>query len=118
MLGTVIVSSLVWARPDNLAVWLLIFVLLFCGGLGFWDDYLKVSKKNSAGVSERTKLVAQAALAEVAAYHRREPLARGLPRETLRERHFAHAAPGQSSDVGLARAAAGDRAVPDPAGAA
>ena len=51
MLGAVIISSLLWARPDNIAVWLLIFTLLYCGGLGFWDDYLKVSKKNSAGVS-------------------------------------------------------------------
>ncbi len=33
------------------------------------------------------------AIAEVEAYHRREPLARGLPRETLRERIFTHAAP-------------------------
>src|SRR4051812_11295361 len=63
MLGAVIISSLLWARPDNTAVWLLIFTLLYCGGLGFWDDYLKVSKKNSAGVSEKTKLIAQAILA-------------------------------------------------------
>ena len=65
LLGAVIVSSLLWARPDNIAVWLLIFTLLFCGGLGFWDDYLKVSKKNSAGVSERTKLIAQGILAAI-----------------------------------------------------
>jgi phospho-N-acetylmuramoyl-pentapeptide-transferase len=63
ILGAVIVSSLVWARPDNPFVWLVLFTLLYCGGLGFWDDYLKVSKKNSAGVSERTKLVAQGILA-------------------------------------------------------
>jgi phospho-N-acetylmuramoyl-pentapeptide-transferase len=63
MLGAVIISSLLWARPDNIAVWLLIFTLLYCGGLGFWDDYLKVSKKNSAGVSEKTKLIAQGILA-------------------------------------------------------
>jgi selenocysteine-specific elongation factor len=35
----------------------------------------------------------QLALAEVEAFHKREPLARGLPRETLRERHFTHAPP-------------------------
>jgi len=35
----------------------------------------------------------RAAVEEVEAYHRREPLARGLARETLRERVFAHAAP-------------------------
>lgn len=35
----------------------------------------------------------QLALAEVEAFHKREPLARGLMRETLRERHFTHAPP-------------------------
>src|SRR6185503_15957332 len=65
MLGAVIVSSLIWARPDNPFVWLLMFSLVYCGGLGFWDDYLKVSKKNSAGVSERTKIGAQLGLAAI-----------------------------------------------------
>jgi selenocysteine-specific elongation factor len=37
--------------------------------------------------------LSRAAQEEVAAHHRREPLARGLPRETLRERHFAHTGP-------------------------
>ena len=37
--------------------------------------------------------LARATLEEVEAHHRREPLSRGMPRETLRERHFAHAAP-------------------------
>ena len=65
ILGTVIFSSLLWARPDNTAVWLVLFTLIYCGALGFWDDYLKVAKKNSAGVSERTKLVAQGILAAI-----------------------------------------------------
>jgi selenocysteine-specific elongation factor len=37
--------------------------------------------------------LARAALEEVEGHHRREPLSRGIPRETLRERLFAHAAP-------------------------
>ncbi|HYE66429.1 MAG TPA: selenocysteine-specific translation elongation factor [Pyrinomonadaceae bacterium] len=37
--------------------------------------------------------LSQVVLEEVAAHHAREPLARGLGRETLRERHFARAAP-------------------------
>ena len=65
ILGTVVLSSLIWARPDNSAVWLLLFTLIYCGGLGFWDDYLKVAKKNSAGVSELTKLIAQGILAAI-----------------------------------------------------
>lgn len=67
ILGTVVISSLLWAKPDNPAVWLILFTLIYSGALGFWDDYLKVSKKNSAGISERTKLIGQAILAGVVA---------------------------------------------------
>ena len=63
LLGAVLIASLLWARPDNTAVWLLLFAMLYCGAVGFWDDYLKVSKKNAAGLSERTKLLAQGLLA-------------------------------------------------------
>lgn len=61
--GVVVVTTLLWARPDNTAVWMLIGVIIYSAGLGFWDDYLKVAKKNSGGVSEKTKLVAQLILA-------------------------------------------------------
>src|SRR6187551_908020 len=33
--GAVIVSSLIWARPDNSAVWLLLFTIVYCAALGF-----------------------------------------------------------------------------------
>ena len=65
LLGAVIISTLLWARPDNTAVWLLLLVIVWCGALGFWDDYLKVKKKNAAGVSEKTKIIAQLALAGI-----------------------------------------------------
>lgn len=67
LLGAAVVSSLLWARSDNSAVWLLIFVIVYCALLGFWDDYLKVAKKNSAGVSEEVKLLAQFILAAIVA---------------------------------------------------
>jgi phospho-N-acetylmuramoyl-pentapeptide-transferase len=65
--GCVIVASVLWARPDNHAVWLVVFTILYCALLGFWDDYLKVKRKTSEGVSERTKLVAQIILAGIVA---------------------------------------------------
>jgi phospho-N-acetylmuramoyl-pentapeptide-transferase len=65
--GVVICSTLIWARPDNSAVWLLLFTIVACGLLGFWDDWLKVSKKNSGGISERTKLLGQFTVAAVVA---------------------------------------------------
>jgi phospho-N-acetylmuramoyl-pentapeptide-transferase len=65
--GAVICSTLIWARTDNSAVWLLVFTIVACGLLGFWDDWLKVSKKNSGGISERTKLLGQFGVAAVVA---------------------------------------------------
>ena len=63
LLGTTVVSTLLWARPDNMFVWLVLAAMTVAGGLGFADDYLKVSKKNSVGVRERTKLLVQLAIA-------------------------------------------------------
>ena len=62
---SVVVAALFWARPTNPPVWLAIFTIVYLGALGFIDDYLKVIKKNSKGVSGRVKLIAQFILAAV-----------------------------------------------------
>lgn len=67
IIASVLFSTLLWAKPDNKAVWLLLFSFVYCGALGFWDDYLKITKKNSAGISERTKLIGQSILAAIVA---------------------------------------------------
>jgi phospho-N-acetylmuramoyl-pentapeptide-transferase len=63
VIGAVFVSSLIWARLDNRFVWLVLFCMVYLGALGFADDYLKVTKKKSDGISGRIKLVFQIALA-------------------------------------------------------
>ena len=63
VIGAVVISSVVWARPDNRFVWLALFTMVYLGALGFADDYLKVTKKKSDGISGRLKLVFQIALA-------------------------------------------------------
>jgi phospho-N-acetylmuramoyl-pentapeptide-transferase len=63
IIASVITSSLLWAKWENPVVWLAIATIAYLGGLGFWDDYLKITKRNSAGISSRTKLVAQGLLA-------------------------------------------------------
>src|SRR5207253_5279785 len=63
IIGAVFISSFLWARPDNRFVWLALFAMVYLGVLGFIDDYLKVTKKKSAGVSGRIKLLFQIALA-------------------------------------------------------
>src|SRR5438105_10364725 len=62
VIGAVVVSSVMWARLDNRFVWLALFSMVFLGGLGFADDYLKVTKKKSDGISGRIKLVCQIVL--------------------------------------------------------
>ncbi len=68
LIGAVIVSTLLWARLDNPMVWAVLFVGAGMAVLGFVDDYLKVTKKTSAGVSGKVKLIAQLGIAVVAIY--------------------------------------------------
>ena len=63
IIGAIFLSSILWARPDNRFVWLALFSMLYLGALGFADDYLKVAKKKSAGISGRYKLFFQIILA-------------------------------------------------------
>lgn len=66
ILASIVISTLVWAKWDNIMVWSVLFATLGLGALGFYDDYLKISKKNSKGVSARTKLVWQCGVALIA----------------------------------------------------
>ena len=82
IIGAVFISSFLWARPDNRFVWLALFAMIYLGALGFVDDYLKVTKKKSDGVSGRIKLLFQIALALiVAAVFLTNPIAEVQARE-------------------------------------
>jgi len=61
------ISTLLWVDLRNGYVWATLFVTLGYGALGFWDDYLKVTKRNTKGVSGRTKLYVQAGVGLIAA---------------------------------------------------
>ncbi|MEN8188564.1 MAG: phospho-N-acetylmuramoyl-pentapeptide-transferase [Thermodesulfobacteriota bacterium] len=52
-------STLLWARLDIMLVWLMVGILLFFGLIGGIDDYQKVSKKNTKGLSAKGKLILQ-----------------------------------------------------------
>ncbi len=65
IIGSIVISVLLWARPTNSFVWLVLFSTLFLGAIGFYDDWLKVSKKSSAGISSRLKFGLQCLLALV-----------------------------------------------------
>jgi len=65
ILSAIIMSTLCWARLDSSIVWLLLFVIIFFGFIGGLDDYRKISKKSSDGLSARGKLFLQFAGAAV-----------------------------------------------------
>jgi phospho-N-acetylmuramoyl-pentapeptide-transferase len=56
------ISTLLWADLTNPYVWIVLGVTLSFGLLGWWDDYLKVSKRSPDGVSGRVKLVWQSVI--------------------------------------------------------
>ncbi len=58
ILISLIVSSLLWAQMNKFVLWSN-FVVLYLGVLGFVDDYLKVIKKHSKGVSVAQKIFFQ-----------------------------------------------------------
>ena len=50
------VSSVLWLRIDNHYLWLILFVTFSFGLIGFWDDYTKVVKGDSRGISSKIRL--------------------------------------------------------------
>jgi phospho-N-acetylmuramoyl-pentapeptide-transferase len=66
ILAGIVVWTLLWADLTNVYVWTVLFVTAVYGGLGFLDDYRKVTKQTTDGVSGRTKLLIQGLTAMVA----------------------------------------------------
>ena len=67
ILITLTIATLLWADLTNPYVWIVLGVTLTFGAVGFWDDFLKVTKRNPKGVPGKLKL----ALSVVVAGRRR-----------------------------------------------
>ncbi|MCE3238936.1 MAG: mraY [Gammaproteobacteria bacterium] len=67
ILIAVTLSTLLWVDLSNRYVWLVLLVMLGFGLIGGWDDYLKLTRKNSRGLSARRKFFFQSVLGVVAA---------------------------------------------------
>ncbi len=50
IVAALVSSTLLWSDLKNKYVWVVLFATLAFGGIGFWDDYLKVVKKRSTGL--------------------------------------------------------------------
>jgi len=65
--GTVI-STLLWANLSNGYVWVVLGVTICFGAVGFYDDYLKVTRQSHKGFGGRQRLLIEFVIAAVAAY--------------------------------------------------
>ncbi|MBV6631869.1 MAG: phospho-N-acetylmuramoyl-pentapeptide-transferase [Alphaproteobacteria bacterium] len=76
------VSTLLWADLTNIYVWIVLGVTVGYGMLGFVDDYLKLTKRNTKGMPGKAKLAGQIIIAIIAAWvftaNTADPLATGL----------------------------------------
>jgi phospho-N-acetylmuramoyl-pentapeptide-transferase len=54
-----LVSALLWCQTTNPQVWIALATMLFMGGIGFADDWLKLKRRNSDGLAEWQKLALQ-----------------------------------------------------------
>jgi len=55
-------STLLWSDLKNPYIWIVLLVTLGFGLIGFWDDFLKLTKRNSKGLSSRKKMLFQAVI--------------------------------------------------------
>jgi phospho-N-acetylmuramoyl-pentapeptide-transferase len=60
------VSTLLWADLTNGYVWIVLFVTASFGAIGFFDDYKKLTKRSSSGLSGKKKLLAEIIVAAIA----------------------------------------------------
>jgi phospho-N-acetylmuramoyl-pentapeptide-transferase len=66
IMAGVLISTLLWANLENHYVWIVLFVTVGFGAIGFYDDYLKVTKQSHKGFSGRSRLAIEALIAIVA----------------------------------------------------
>ena len=63
IVGSVVISTLLWARLSSVYVWTVVIAMLAFGAIGFADDYLKLAKQRSLGLTGKQKLLGQLLIA-------------------------------------------------------
>ncbi|MFO1059842.1 MAG: phospho-N-acetylmuramoyl-pentapeptide-transferase [Dongiaceae bacterium] len=66
ILLALVLSTLLWADLGNGYVWLVLFVTIGFGAIGFGDDFLKLTRRNSKGLSARLKMAGQLLVSAIA----------------------------------------------------
>lgn len=68
VLLSLLLGCLFWANPANVYLWIVLVPTLGFGLLGFTDDYLKIKRKQSEGLTSRQKLIGQIAISVLAGF--------------------------------------------------
>src|SRR5438132_12489618 len=63
IIGSVVISTLLWARLSGLYIWITTLATLSFGAVGFADDYVKLVKHRSLGLTGRQKILFQLIIA-------------------------------------------------------
>ena len=63
IVGSVVVSTLLWAKLSSVYVWTVVIATLLFGAIGFADDYYKMAKQRSLGLTGKQKLLGQLLIA-------------------------------------------------------
>lgn len=73
LIPAIIISTIFWADPGNIYIWLILMVTIVLGLVGFVDDYIKIIRKNKEGLLGKFKIIGQvlvgAVLGSVLYYH-------------------------------------------------
>lgn len=59
ILAALTFSTLLWARLDNIYIWITLLITVCFGAIGFVDDYLKIIRRHNLGLQGRWKLAVQ-----------------------------------------------------------
>jgi len=59
IIGSVFISTLLWADLKSWSVWIALLGMIGCGAIGFADDYIKIVKKRSLGLTGLQKIAGQ-----------------------------------------------------------
>ena len=66
ILMSLVISTLLWADLSNRYIWVVLFVTISFGFVGFLDDFMKIKSKSSDGLSSKQKIILQSLLAFIA----------------------------------------------------
>ena len=68
ILTGIIGSTLLWGNLSNIYLWVVLLVMCGFGAIGFYDDYLKVTKQSDKGFSGKSRLGLEFIIAGIACY--------------------------------------------------